>query len=549
MSEEFYLNKSQQRGYLVDAPFSMKVKGRGTGKTEGDLAPYIIRRVIEMPRSTRLLIAATFQQILTRTLPPLVAAWERMGYRLGVHYLIGQKPTEAWKKKWNWQGPYRPVFDYKHVIVWWNGTIQLMVSQERIGSSNGTSVDGIDGDEAKLLNGERLRSEAFPANRGPIKAFEGNIHHHGWHFTTDMPTGKSGRWILDVEKSCDFDKVNEILKVEGIIQKKMQKRAKLKQSGQAKIDKDIALLRRYLLELRTKLVHFQVGSSLDNIDALGVDYIRNMMRDLNKNEFGASILNIKKKLVDNAFYSDFDEEKHGYFAYDYHEFENIGYDFERLKAADNANIDADYNTNLPLHIGLDYNKRITPMSIAQVSDGVIRLINGIHSLEPLKLKDTLKAFCDYYKNHENKTVYYWFDHTTTNEYAHTTGTQWEEVVEYLRANDWNVIDKYIGKASGHERRFNMYGHLLNEDGHYPYVLRVNRERCKYLVLSINNTGTKQTKNGFGKDKSSELKENFPAEESTHYAEGLDMMIWGILESNLSFIEVGTGSGTLAFFGR
>lgn len=545
----FYLNKAQQLAYLIDAPYAMHNLGRGTGKSEGILAPSIERNIKRMPRGTRLLVAATFQQILTRTLPPMVAAWQRMGYKLGEHFLVGEKPSEKWKKKWGWPGPLRPIFDYRHTIVWWNGSINLMVSQDRIGTSNGTSVDGIDGDEAKLLNAERLRQETFPANRGPVKEFQDCPHHHGWTFCTDMPMGRAGQWIIKMEEQCDYGKVKQVLRFESIRHQLLTDMAKAKESGKVRIGKQLKLVDRHLKDLRKGLVYYQQGSSLLNIDALGVDYIRRMSRDLTESEMLHAILGVKPKMVEGAFYNDFDEEKHGYFAYDYHTFENVGYNFEKLKAADNLQVDKDYDPDLPLHIALDYNKRITPMVIAQVSDDVIRVINAIHRLEPAKLNDTLEAFVSYYRTHPNKVLYFWYDQTTTSEYAHTSKAQYEEVVAYLSKRGWKVEQRYIGAASEHERRYTMYSHLFTESGKYPYKFRINRERCKFLIISMNNTQTVNRGRGFRKDKTTELKKNYPAEESSHYSEALDMMVWGILESGLNFVTIHKGAGSLFLFGR
>jgi hypothetical protein len=266
-----------------------------------------------------------------------------------------------------------------------------------------------------------------------------------------------------------------------------------------------------------------------------------MMRNLSKLEFTTSILNRKPTNIENGFYPDLDEEKHGYFAYDYHEFYNTGYDFNSLKEHNGIEVDADYSENKPLHIALDYNRAICPMVVAQLNGDEIRCINGLHSLYPKKLKDTLEAFCNYYKNHRKRIIYYWYDHTATSEYAHA-GRQSDEVVKYLRANDWIVIEKYIGQALGHERRYTMYGHLFNEDGYYSYRIRFNRDRCSFLLLSMNQAGAEYKKNGFGKSKKTELDKNFPQEEATHYSEALDMLVCGLLESGLEVLDLIDDSG-------
>lgn len=525
-----HYNVPQLRSAIVDAPEEIIIKGRGTGKTEGILAPRTVRVVESLPRSSNLLVAATFQQILTRTLPPLVNGWEKLGYKQGIHYLIGIKPPEKWRKRWKWQGPYRPPFKYEYVISWWNGAVHQMVSQDRIGSTNGMSVDSVAGDEAKLLNRDRLHSETLPANRGRSLVFDGNHLHHSLSFTTDMPVGTSGRWLLEKEKSMDVNRVQQIMKLQVY---KMQ----FGTNPPAWIDQACSALRRGA-KPGQELVYFQEANTLENIHALGIPFIRQMMRNLSAFEFNTSILNRRPMKLEDGFYPDLDEDKHGYFSYNYHKFENTGYDFKKLKELDGAGVDGDYDPLRPLHIALDYNRGITPMVVAQVYDRghrEIRCINGIHELYPKKLDDTLQSFIDYYKHHLKKMVYYWYDHTATAEYSHA-GAQRDDVLKKLRANGWTVIERYIGVSHGHERRYTMYGHLLKEDDQYPYILRINRDRCEHLLLSMFQAQAIRTKRGFGKDKKPELDPKFPQEEATHYSEAIDMLLCGILETNLTITE-------------
>ena len=68
-----HFNKPQIRSMIVDAPEEWGVMARGTGKTKGILAPKSARYITMMPRCTNVFVAATYQQLLTRTLPPIIA--------------------------------------------------------------------------------------------------------------------------------------------------------------------------------------------------------------------------------------------------------------------------------------------------------------------------------------------------------------------------------------------------------------------------------------------------------------------------------------------
>ena len=48
------------------------------------------------------------------------------------------------------------------------------------------------------------------------------------------------------------------------------------------------------------------------------------------------------------------------------------------------------------------------------------------------------------------------------------------------------------------------------------------------------------KDGFQKNKASEKDPKFPAQESTHYSDTLDMLVWGLLESKLQYVAMQTG---------
>lgn len=532
IKRKLHFNRPQLRSMIIGAPVEYLVAGRGTGKSEGVLAPKSAKCYLgTMPRSTGVAVGATYNQLLTRTLPALIAGWERLGYRMGKHYLVGQRPTEKWKKMWKWEGPYRPPLDYKYFISWWNGAGAHMVSQDRTGSANGITIDWIIGDELKLLNAEKLKTELFPANRGIIPAFSGNPYHHGMTFTTDMPVGTAGRWILDMAKKMDSDRVKQILTIQKMAYHLRKQSVKARKPQKVEISKQLEVLEEELMELRKGLLYYHEASTLENIHALGVDYIKQQLRDTTTFQFDTQILNIKPRQVEEGFYPDFDEEKHGYFAADNSYLDNLGFDLSAIQSI-NCLRDADRDNDAPLHITLDYNRRIHPLVVGQVYDDEMRILKGLHSLYPLKLKDVMKQFNEYYAPHKRRLVYYWYDHTAVAD--DNESRKCDEVMEQLKAGGWVVIPMYIGQAPSHEVKYRMYGHIFTESGKYTRKLTMNRENCDDLITSIGLAPAEQRKDGFGKDKSSEKDPNFPANESTHYSDALDTLVYGVFESGLPF---------------
>lgn len=544
MNKEIHYNKPQLASLLVGASVEYDVFGRGTGKTTVVAATKTAQSYFKtMPRSTGVIVNATFTQAYSRTLSELIKGWQALGYVMDHHFIVGQRPSEQWKKKWKWQGPYAAALDFKYVISWYNGAIAKIVSQERPGSSNGINIDWIFGDEAKLLDETKLKTELFPANRGIIPAFDGNPHHHGMLFTTDMPVGTAGRWILEKQKDMDVNVVNSILDLQTV--RYILKHKELPGARKpiaAEIEKQIKVIDAEINELRHGLLFYQEASALANIHALGVDYIKQQLRDTTRFQFDTQILNIRPKKLEDGFYADLNEEVHGYFAENESYFDNR--EIDPLNAGLDCRKDKDLDWELPLHIALDYNRRIHPLVVGQDDkDGFIRTKNAMHALYPGKLKEVIKLFTDYYKTFKRRLVYYWYDHTAVGDDNETR--KCDEVVGQLEKAGWTVIRMYMGKAPAHEAKYRMWGHLLTNDGHYPKRFAMNRENCRYLILSMYQSQAELKKDGFGKNKKSEHDPNFPAEESTHYGDAEDQLYYGMLESGLSYSnEVKTSVGII-----
>jgi hypothetical protein len=525
-----HYNKVQLESLLVGAPYEDVVAGRGMGKTTRILAPAITGRFLNtMPRSSGVILAATYTQAFTRTLPELIKGLQELGYEYGNHFLIGTTPTEEWKRKWKWKGPFAPPLTYKYFFSWYNGAGAHVISQERAGSTNGLSIDWIAGDEKKLLNEEKIRTETMPANRGIIKEFVGNPYHHGWIFTTDMPVGSSGRWILDQAKKCDTKKVAEVLKLQAIIyQLKNGISKKTNQKGKREIEKQIAILQEEILNLRKNLYYYHEGSTISNIHALGADYILQQLRDTTQFQFDTQILNLKTTVSETLFYPDFDCDVHGYIAESSDYFDSLYID--PLNPVFDCRKDKLWDTNKPIHIANDYNKSIYTMIVAQVYADEIRIDNAMHVLYPLKIKDLIASFANYYRYTKNKHVYYWFDHTAVGEQRETTLS--EDVVRVLSQHGFIVHKMYIGRSSSHKDRYEYTGSLFKNDGKYKRKVRVNLDNCTNLVISIETAATKQGKDGYQKDKDNELDPKFPQQEATHYSEAFDTLIDGVLNKNL-----------------
>lgn len=147
--KSIYFNNPQQLKQLIGANISVIVAGRRTGKTDSIAAPFVLRNMQRMEGSTGGIVVPTFKHGLTNTIPGLLAAWKRWGYINGIHYVVGRRPPKSFKK------PITEPSDFEHVISFYNGSIAIIISQDRPGSSNSLTLSWLLIDEAKFIDYNR----------------------------------------------------------------------------------------------------------------------------------------------------------------------------------------------------------------------------------------------------------------------------------------------------------------------------------------------------------------------------------------------------------
>ncbi|MEE1234880.1 MAG: hypothetical protein UHS50_04260, partial [Bacteroidaceae bacterium] len=174
-----YFNDMQMEVLSIGAHDSVVVGGRGIGKGPVHAAVNL-RNFQSMPGSTTAFVAPNGKRALTNTLPSMFQHWEDWGYKRGLHWVCGQKPP----KNLHWAEPLIRPENYDNVISFYTGAIGVIISQDRIGTSNSKSFDFIDIDEAKFIDFDRLKDETFQANRGQIKNFGHCPWHHGMLVTS-----------------------------------------------------------------------------------------------------------------------------------------------------------------------------------------------------------------------------------------------------------------------------------------------------------------------------------------------------------------------------
>jgi hypothetical protein len=511
-----YFNKAQQKVMDVGAKNTYIVASRGSGKSEGIDAPWLLKNVFAMPRSAGALLSPTYGKLLRNTLPAIFHAFSRLGYHRNIHYFVGRHPA----KELNFKKPYIDPVDYDYVICWFNGSIQHLISFDRAMSANSMSLDYIAGFEAKFLDFDKIKNEVLPANRGNTNYFAGCPTHHGQLYSTDMPTSSQGTWILDKEKEMDPELIEVIfqLKKEITYLRATKKYpAKLK-----KLEKELNQFRRHA----TYYAEFNV---FDNIDVLGLDFVNDMARDLPPLIFQTAILNKKIKKIPNGFYASLAETLHYYIAYDNHYLESLGYNLSTA-AKETYLKDSDVDPDLPLELANDYNAAINSLVCGQlVNDKECRTLKSLFVKTPDKLPEVINRFCDYYALRANRDLIYYYDSTAIADTPTDSESFADIVLNILSKRGWNVTPVYIGKPVRHTIKHQWFDRAFKGDPEFIYPM-FNQDNNEYLLLAMDQTGIKQGRNGFEKDKDPEKKEDSvekPDEYKTHITDAWDTLFIGM----------------------
>lgn len=280
-----YFNTPQRLTQLIGANISVIVAGRRTGKTDSIAAPFVLRNMQRMEGSTGGIVVPTFKHGLTNTIPGLLAAWKRWGYINGIHYVVGRRPPKSFKK------PITEPSDFEHVISFYNGSIAIIISQDRPGSSNSLTLSWLLIDEAKFIDYNKLKDETLPANGGIKSYFEHHSFNHSIMILSDMPQSQKGPWFLHYREKMDKELIETI---EGTIYEIWHTKERIRAlKAETKpipkyLRKYLRTLDRNLNKMRSVAVYYKEYSSIENLQLLGENYIKQMKRDLTPLTFQTS---------------------------------------------------------------------------------------------------------------------------------------------------------------------------------------------------------------------------------------------------------------------
>jgi hypothetical protein len=530
---KIYLNKPQRRAFLVNAHEQYHVWGRGTGKTEGPIAFRSIHNQNIMPRGASGLVAATYVQILIRTLPPLERAWQRYGYMPGVHYWVNQYPPKNLKIPKAIFHPRSP----EHHIFWWNGHVVPFMSLDRPGLSNGKSVDAMFGDEAKLLNYQRYLDDIAPTNRGNRDIFGHLSEHHAVTFCTDMPESQSGKWILEKEREMSKTLVTQIINLQ-LAYNELELQAYHPKTTASQKQYLLRKMKNYasaLNELRRGSVFYSEATSLENIEILGEDQFRQWKREMMPHVYERAILNKRILQVEKGFYPLLNLDNHTYDEFDYSHIDNVfskikGFTLNGVEVKQNSLFDADINRAAPLDIAYDCNGYFNCCVIGQAHTAGLpeyRVLNAMFVKDLERLEELNQDVIEYYRHHPTKELNFYYDHTFVWTDSSRVFSYADMIERAFRAAGWKVNMFYIGQQPGHDTRYRMWGNVMKEQDRRYVRVRINKTNGAQLLIALQRTAARNGKNGVEKDKREEGRiHTVPQEEAPHLTDAFDTIYIG-----------------------
>lgn len=559
LSEPIYrkfFNKMQRFAMAISAHDEYIVASRGTGKSEGIDARFILRNVWAMPGSTGALISPTYAKAWGNTLPAICHALAEWGYIEGVHYYVGHKaPYSAGFAK-----PKRPPLReaWSNCFHFWNGTIMVVLSFNNGMSANSMSLDWVIGPEAKFLDFEKIKSEVNPANRGNRQYFDACPWHHSTLYSTDMPTSKMGRWILDKREEMSTDHINFIRQLynEKLRLQRINPQTEYTLRKTKEIEKDLALARRYQRPIKPEkgkqyeyTVFYGEYDIFDNLEVVGEDYIWQMHREQPALIWQTAFMNQRLFRSANGFYSALNEDVHFYMPNDNGRLSSLGANWSKLEKSGCLG-DGDLDFNAPLEIAFDANAAICSCCVGQRHGNQFRTLKSFYVKTPAKLPELVANVAAYYlpKMISNRDIIFYYDQTFVWETGSTSESYAKTINRIFSENRYDVTDVYIGQAPRHDWKHLQIDLGMKGDPSllFPQFNALNNE---FLKIAMEQTGVRMGKNGFEKDKTPEGTADTPDnpdEFKTHITDAWDTLYIG---ANF-FAKDPTGSGScISFSGR
>lgn len=497
------------------------VAGRGFGK--GLICASLLRRNFEqMPGSNTGLVGPNAKRLFTNIIPSWDEHLRRWGFKPDVHYTWGKKPAKAW----GWKDPIITPMNWENTLSFWNGSIATIISQDRKGTSNSKSFDFLLIDEAKLVNFEQFKDETLPANRGNNNVFGHLFFHHGIAKFSDMPTTKKGSWFLNDREKCDPTNVKLL---EGLIASYTEMRKKVNgiiaegRKPDAQTTFHLRQISKVINQLRADTLLYKEFSSIENLEILGEDFIRQCKRDMPPATFRTTILCKRVEHSEDSFYNA-KTDANLYQAANNSYIDSIGFNMEKLRHAD-CRFDGDLDWTAPLWVAFDANANINWIVVGQPGkDMKLRVVKSFFVKYERRLPELVDDFCAYYEYFRTKEVVFCYDATFVgNDYGRSSEGFADTIKYCFIKKGWVVQEVYIGSPWRHPVKQSLINRMFR-GADTKYQILFNEENNPDLLNSID--GAMSVNGSNNKDKSEEKgpeTEESPLESRTDGSDAFDTL--------------------------
>ena len=566
--EPLFVNPAQLSLMLLPAKTKYALMSRASGKSF--ITGYEIDENVRlMPRGITTVTQATIGQALTKTLPSAFKMLELLGYKRydpktqTGDYVVCRRPPEGWYR------PYEHVMNTDYLISFSNGHCLYILSQAT--NSRGPNADYNISDEALTLDKEQFDQEVAPTNRGNEHIFGRHstrplLKHHGNTFLSSMAYTPEQKWLLDPASYYEeergihlVDEWNKIVSLQLLL-------------IDAQVNREVPLFKDIWNEIQRKRrriipfvskdgILFLLGSIFDNIGNVGMNYVISQYNVMDKFSFMVEILNYIVDKIDHCYYNI--TARHRYYhatndSYIRDFAENVDFNWKQL-AEEDSRMDMDCNPNKPLEITPDWGSSACFLEVAQCGHFDFaakrlypdRVVDNTINEFFVKREDTdgltevdalIDMFCRYYRFHPCKTVDFYRDRYGDARRANSKKTYNQCAIDRLIKNGWTVVQHvHRGMEPPQHDKYLLWSYVLAEtDTRYP-IKRFNATKCKFILISMNNTRVRTGTDGrYEKDKRSERNGSIPAEEATHFGDCVDKRVWtkygDILTNRVTFVD-------------
>lgn len=445
--------------------------GRGAGKST-IFGYHMYELVKQMPRASFALVGSTYSQILSRTLPSTLEGLEMFNLHQDIDFVVGRSG-----KKHGYEMPFQPPNQWNNIIHFPNGACFQMVSLDNPNSGRGLNSYAEVGDEAAILDAEKLFNNVKTTNRAKKEIFKKCSLLGSEFYASSTPITKKGKWFTDME---------------------------------------------LLAKQKPGEYMFSKASAKSNPN-LRADWF-DKMRDQapSKMLYEAEILNIRPSTIVNGFYGQL-KASHYYTDYNNTYLETIGVTARQEHF--NCNQDNDIIPHQPLIVSFDFGV-FNCCTVNQTHEDEFRVLKSMWTKSPKLLDDLLiEQFIPYYAPHPEKTIYLYGGHDGNNRLPNSSFTLFEQITNTLSKHGWTVYLMSRGAAATHFDKYLLINAMFKEHQTRLPKIRINEHNNPDLIIALERTEAKEGVTGaVEKDKKDERNVLFPQHHATHLTDAFDIPI-------------------------